>query len=256
VTDLAAGTGHTCAIASGQLFCWGNNAFGQLGDTTLTPRTAPTLVALSGTPTQVSIFSNHTCARLDSGEVSCFGDNSNGAIGDGTVGGPVPTPTRVLDLGPSVQVVAGGSHSCAIEVSGLVKCWGDRNLGQCGDLGAADMPPFAIRPRAAAVLGTILGPALQIAAGSAHVCARTASRLYCWGDNGTSQCGVTVPGFYVRQPTEVIAAGMVDEVAAGSFHTCYRRGTTVSCLGLDSAGQLGDGTAGGTRLAPAPVVWL
>jgi len=160
-------------------------------------------------------------------------------------------------VGPSVQVAAGGSHSCAIEVSGLVKCWGDRNLGQCGDIPEEPPSGLPVRPRAAAVQGgRIVGPALQIVAGSSHVCARTASRLYCWGDNSTSQCGVTLPGFFIGKPTEVVAAGMVDEVAVGSGHTCYRQGAAVSCFDWDSAGQLGDTMAGGSRIAPLPVVWL
>ena len=31
VTAIAAGGYHTCAVASGMLWCWGNNSHGQLG---------------------------------------------------------------------------------------------------------------------------------------------------------------------------------------------------------------------------------
>ena len=36
---------HTCALQNGKVYCWGNNAEGQLGDGTQTTRNAPVLVA-------------------------------------------------------------------------------------------------------------------------------------------------------------------------------------------------------------------
>ena len=41
VTDVDAGEVHTCAIAAGGLYCWGNNANGQLGDGTTINHNSP-----------------------------------------------------------------------------------------------------------------------------------------------------------------------------------------------------------------------
>ena len=44
VYAVSAGYEHTCAIAGGNFYCWGENSYGQLGDGSATPRYTPTLV--------------------------------------------------------------------------------------------------------------------------------------------------------------------------------------------------------------------
>lgn len=47
VAQLATGPEHSCALSTdGQLYCWGNNDFGQLGDGTTTDTSTPTAVQL------------------------------------------------------------------------------------------------------------------------------------------------------------------------------------------------------------------
>ncbi len=47
-TALAAGEAHTCAVADGQVWCWGANTAGQIGDGTQTDRWSPVLVGGGG----------------------------------------------------------------------------------------------------------------------------------------------------------------------------------------------------------------
>jgi hypothetical protein len=44
LTEITAGSSHTCTIASGEAFCWGDNGYGQLGDSTATQRSNPVKV--------------------------------------------------------------------------------------------------------------------------------------------------------------------------------------------------------------------
>jgi alpha-tubulin suppressor-like RCC1 family protein len=84
-TGIAAGAVHTCARTSaGQLFCWGRNTFGQLGDGTTTDRPAPVRVAgISGVAT-VQASGAHTCAASGNGDAYCWGYNVEGQLGDGS----------------------------------------------------------------------------------------------------------------------------------------------------------------------------
>ena len=74
---------------SGAGYCWGYNAYGQLGDGTTTDRLVPTPVAGGLTFAAVSAgtvvpFFGHTCGVTTSGAVYCWGDNFAGELGDGT----------------------------------------------------------------------------------------------------------------------------------------------------------------------------
>ena len=86
-TAIAAGYTRTCAISSGgRASCWGDNAFGQLGDGTATQRLLPTDV--SGLVCGVLGISGsglHTCAVTAGGEGKCWGRNDIGEVGDGTI---------------------------------------------------------------------------------------------------------------------------------------------------------------------------
>ena len=91
VAQIATGVSQTCArLVSGQVRCWGSNAFGNLGDGAgpsdqLTPVTVriPGGAALSGA-TQISSGFFHTCVRLTNGQARCWGYNDVGEIGDGS----------------------------------------------------------------------------------------------------------------------------------------------------------------------------
>ena len=97
--QLAAGEHHACAIVDTapvgdgvtQVWCWGYNAFGQLGDGTVNSNATPVRVlAVGGFGTlddAVAIGAgwNHTCAVRANGQVACWGYNGFGQIGDNSV---------------------------------------------------------------------------------------------------------------------------------------------------------------------------
>ena len=139
VTAVAAGRAHTCALKGGQVYCWGDNYFGQLGDETNTDRNTPTLVAdgemgNSGV-TAVAAGWFHTCA-LKGGQVYCWGSNYFGRLGDGTTTDR-NTPTLVADgaMGNSgvTAVAAGGLHSLGLKDTTCLFAWGYNYYGQLGD---------------------------------------------------------------------------------------------------------------------------
>ena len=89
--------GHACAwTATGDLYCWGDNTFGQLGDGTTAPRTNVVQVTAPGGPVlSASAGNRQTCAlRAADHRLLCWGWNGAGELGTGT-GGPHATSTAV-----------------------------------------------------------------------------------------------------------------------------------------------------------------
>jgi len=83
-TSLSVGGTHACALtADGTAYCWGANEAGQLGDSTTTPRAAPTKVAGGYKFASIAAGDVHTCARLlADNSVLCWGLNRFGELGD------------------------------------------------------------------------------------------------------------------------------------------------------------------------------
>ena len=42
MTDISVGASHACAVIGGDVYCWGENEDGELGDGTKTDRSQPT----------------------------------------------------------------------------------------------------------------------------------------------------------------------------------------------------------------------
>lgn len=252
-TSLACGRDHCCAIRGGSVVCWGDNAAGQLGDATTTPRRSPTpAAALAGSPVEVSARARETCVVLADGRAQCWGENLYGQLGNGTsTTGATSSPALVVSLTDAVEIVVGATHACARRRSGEVLCWGSNALGALGD----GSPTSFARETPGVVPG--LPPAVELAAGVDHVCARTLDgRVYCWGGNTFGQVGVNnlVPTPRELVPREVLGLEPVTELAAGDFHTCARGASGLWCWGWNSRGQLGDG--GTTEsFAPRAVSW-
>ena len=87
VIQLASGSGneHFCAVLDGGAFCWGLNDKGQIGDTTVVNKLAPTPVfGLPSGVRSIATGSKHTCAVTVQGGAKCWGSNKQGQLGDGT----------------------------------------------------------------------------------------------------------------------------------------------------------------------------
>jgi alpha-tubulin suppressor-like RCC1 family protein len=99
VAKIAASDDSFCAKTSGNnLYCWGKNQYGTVGNATATATTVPVSIA-SGTN---SVFMGNfgTCRiPVTSGlQVQCWGKNTYGELGNGSSGGFVTTPSDNLSF--------------------------------------------------------------------------------------------------------------------------------------------------------------
>ena len=241
----ATGGAHVCmTTTTGEVFCWGDNRYGQLGDGTTTNRFVP--VASSNLTGVKAIAAGywHTCVLLVGGTVQCWGYNRYGQLGDSSTTNR-PNPVPVVGLAGEVTAISAGRyHTCAVLLSGAAQCWGYNFSGQLGDGDNLD------RFTAVNVVGLTSGAA-GISAGYRHTCALlTSGAVQCWGNNmsGGLGDGTTTERF---TPVDVAGlAGAARSISAGRDSTCALLVSgAAQCWGDNRYGQLGDGTVG-DRLSP------
>lgn len=195
-----------CAIVNdnggsdkGQVYCWGLNTSGQLGNGDTSTPSAGTVVAVStgAMPSSVkNIFAitageAHACAIRNEGTSSnvvyCWGSNTSGQLGNNsTTNSSVPVAVDSSQLGTNVlQIAAGANHTCALRSGGSVYCWGDNSTGQLG-IGSTTSSQSPVEVADLASFGTV-----QIAAGANHTCALSSDfKVKCWGSGSGGQLGV------------------------------------------------------------------
>ena len=250
--SVAVGYEHSCAVTSGgEVQCWGDNIYGQLGDRTTLERVIPVdVVDLPVGVRAVGAGVGHTCALTDAGAVKCWGWNELGQLGDGTTTDR-RTPTDVVGLTSGVLAIAiGGNHSCALTDAGAVKCWGANEDGQVGDTTTTNRS----RP------GTVSGLESEVRAldaGLTSSCAVTMDgSVRCWGSNQWGQLG---DGGTTDRSAPVGVVGLpagVQDVTVGGTHACVLTDAGgLLCWGANSSGQLGDRTTE-KRQQPVPVTGL
>jgi alpha-tubulin suppressor-like RCC1 family protein len=157
--------------------------------------------------------------------------------GGGTTGKPTGgPPTRPADVGPAVEIAAGGLHTCVRRQAGTVQCWGRGVSGELGDGNGRDVPGPPVD-----VLGIV--DAEQLALGAMHSCARLRSgAVQCWGSNVVGQLGDGAGGPGQQSARPVAVQGLADavEIRAGAAHTCaVRRAGGVVCWGDNRQAQVG-----------------
>jgi alpha-tubulin suppressor-like RCC1 family protein len=100
VTTVTSGDTHTCVIVTtngGEVRCWGDNEFGQLGTgTNLKSQTVTRILSLNNV-TAVASGQSHTCAIINNDTVKCWGLNLYGQLGTG-VAGLQSSPVAVLSI--------------------------------------------------------------------------------------------------------------------------------------------------------------
>ncbi len=246
---LAAGREHTCAVAAGEVFCWGRNKEKQLGVGLPSSRQAYgdqpgdmgvnlRKVLLPAKAVSVALGALHGCALLETGKVSCWGDDAFGQLGASLF--------AEVDLGPNYRaktLVSRGFHTCAIVDDDMgqdkLRCWGWNIANQLGYSGVR-----SVGEHPAVDLGTGMS-VKSVATGAAHTCAlRSDDKIVCWGEARDGALGL---------PGKAKQAGMGDQLtplnwggappqalAAGLAHTCaWLTDNHLICWGSNGISELG-----------------
>ena len=264
VSAIAAGGNHTCAVADGRAYCWGDNREGQLGNDGTTHPSLPVTVDTSGvlagkTVTAIAAGAVHTCL-LAVGQVYCWGSNHYGQLGNNSTtdsGVPVAVDSSGVLAGKAVTAIAAGDHHTCAVADGQGYCWGYNHAGQLGNRSSTN----STVPVAVDTSGVLTGKTVTaIAAGFLHTCGVVDGRAYCWGSNDYGQLGNNSPTGSIGSPvvsrmpvvvgSGVLAGKTVTEITAGGRYSCAVADGQAYCWGRNARGQLGNSS---TKKSTVPV---
>lgn len=230
---------RSCALLqSGQLYCWGANFFGGLGDGTTTDRPRPVLAGSGIRFRAVTLGQNHGCGLREDSTAVCWGRNDLRELGVEQVscsaGNCSTVPVAVSGGRRFAAIAAGERHTCGLEAAGAAWCWGSNVNRELASVPAAGTPPWSAQP--VRIEGAPAFTAIR--AGGARTCGRSAAgEWWCWGSGAI---GLEDDDFQYVTPTRLGAD--VVELDLGVNGCGLEADGTAMCWGGNGYGQLGNGS--------------
>lgn len=269
ITKMAIGKEHSCFLLdSKSVECFGNNAYGQLGDgkeaSRLHPRPIEAKVPELENIIDIGAGDNFSCALTGDGNIYCWGIGESGRLGIGSEETAL-SPKKIIEGDKDINFVklsVGGRHACAVSDYKGIKslyCWGANDYGQLG-VGSEDrfIPQIVLVD-----LKGIVATDLNVVSGYNHNCLNLINdnkekEFFCWGDNSMGQVGINSlePKFNGLQSHN---NNKVVDVFSSSLsnHTCYLfDDKRLNCWGNNNFGQIGvnDLNVGGNIYSPREVI--
>ena len=227
IAPIAAGSNHSAAVTKdGDLYMWGSNGGGRLGNGNRTNSYTP--VKIMKNVAAVSLGDEHSAAVTKDGSLYMWGYNRYGQLGNGSTTDSY-TPIKIMENVTAVSL--GYYHSAAVTKDGSLYMWGANYCGQLGNGSTTDSyTPIKIMKNVATV-----------SLGGIHSAAVTKDgSLYMWGYNGSGQLGngSTTDSYAPIKIMENVAT-----VSLGDYHSAaITKDGSLYMWGDNYYGQLGDGS--------------
>lgn len=238
-TDASA---HACAVLeNGDLWCWGQNAQGQLGlghTSAVEPPTRVMTTLAGDAMSEVVAGGFHTCARQRIGRLWCWGQNHDWQLGfmDQLDRSSPEEVTSQTGFSGVTAVAAGTWHTCAIVSGGALFCWGEDAEWRLG----VDSPGGDDLMVPTPVLQNQRFASLEL--GHRHSCAiDQQGSLWCFGTSSEGELGgFDAAGLTSSPPVQNREDGWESVALGTSFGCAVRAGGALYCFGQGADGQLGD----------------
>lgn len=244
VTLVGGGLDHSCAVADDELYCFGANTFGQLGNGVISSE-EKFPVKVTGLPAgavkSLAVGDKSTCALVGT-EVYCWGLGTNGFLGNGAWSNSV-NPIKVSGLGGKtiVTLIPGDQSVCATDTTKALYCWGNNDDGQLGN-GTFDSSNVPVAVPAFAGKNVT-----DVSSSGSGYCAVVDSLPYCWGENWYQQLNGSnwngVPSPKALAMTNGLSGKTVTSIVTTESSYCATGSdSNVYCWGANATGEFGDGT--------------
>jgi len=224
--------------SNGQMFLWGKNLGGELGDGSFTNRSSPVSVVGGFTDwVDIAIGSEHTAGIRSNGQAWCWGTGSSGQLGDGTNVGKNSPVSVVGGFTDWSQIACADFATMAVRANGQLWAWGNNTNGA---LGTGDT---TARSSPVSVLGGF-SDWVQIATTQNHSIGLRASGD-AWGMGLNFSRGSVGNGSNTNVSSPVLVVGghtwTQVSVGGGGAHTlAVRADGRAYSWGRNTNGQLGD----------------
>lgn len=238
--SLAAGGDHTCAVdTSGKAWCWGQDGteaagepwFGSQPD--FTHREIPARTPLGAVVSFDAIDTGpgHSCALSSTQDIFCWGFNGSGQLGWPTSFITNTFKATLIPNGTKYQSIATGAmHSCAIQTSGLLDCWGDNtNFQLTGNVNGASF--ITVNSKVPLLTGRTVK---RVGAGTSGTCAESSdNNVICWGKPAISApASMRHPGYVALFASSSTSLATDSEDCLAGSANCSQHCVT------DGAGEL------------------
>lgn len=240
----------------GQLWAWGRNSTGEVGNGLTAQQTVPykvsggnglgtvakgtdgryQLAAVASSTTAVTVYAIDVDGRLWAWGSNTSGQVANGSTTTRTTPYQVTSQSGAGRITEATQVVTAGATTYAVDGSGNVWAWGSNASGQVGNGASATnvLAPFNVSARTPALSGvsTLAVTANPGTTTTVYAIDRSGD-LWGWGENASLQ--VEAGGADVTTPRKISSPtglGAVSKVVTGGT------GTSTTAYAVDTQGNL------------------
>ena len=247
-TAASLSRGHSCALADGAIYCWGDNRNGRLGLGDTHVQRAPARVGTDTDWTAVVTAANATFGLKQDGSLWSWGANDNGQLGLGDFTDRA-TPTRVGTRNDWTTIRSRFYHACGLTSDRALWCWGRNEEGQIGQ-NRISLSDISVPTQV-----TDLRVWVATDAGDGHSCGiRTDGTLWCWGRNTDSELAQPDGApIQIRYPVQAGDATDWEAISAGQNGNCGLRSGRLYCWGANGEQGLPIPNSGDTVEAPTEV---
>lgn len=222
-TSVAIGFGSAALLngSTGNVWSWGSNGYGQLGDGSATNRQSPVSMLGAHSFTKIDVGGQNFAGVKSDGSIWVSGGNAYGQLGDSSIT-LRSSPVSVVGDHSFTSVAAGPIAVLGLKSDGSLWCWGRNDYGYCGDGSVTH------RSSPVSVIGEHSFTEIYSSGVYSSFAKKSDGSIWSWGANDFGQLGdgsIT----HRSSPVSVLSSGSVDY----SFSTVSKIFRHTVLLGYD-----------------------